>query len=543
MDKSNLKFIVLLFCLFALELSQGWGQTTYTLGSGTTTNTTSGFGLVKVYNYNHRIQYLVRASELTASGATAGDISQLAIYVYEESGVDLHGFNIKLKETSTTALNGTFESGATTVYSADPQDEAVFTAGSWTTFDFSTPFEWDGSSNILVEFCYDNQSSGEWGDDGGIYVYTPSGSYNCAQEYHSDSYAGCGTSSSATTSTSRAQLKFTIESTTPSFHNTGGSTQLAFNNSYINDDEPTFRVSHENAMNGFQIEVNTAVDFNGTSYKQSFFGTYNSGTQYNLDCDNLDNLWTPSNGTTYYVKVRASDDGGSNWGDWSTETYSFTYKSSGDPDWYQTTDAQFNTGTVVAAGDDDYGNSGSASSDYNEWSGLINYIPITVSSAGTLSTLNVHLDDASGNVRMALYDDSYDLVAETNSVSASNGLNEISPTTTPTISSGSYYLAVQVSESGTTICSGTGESETYYTYAWGTFPSTLASSGSSTPASLLMNISLTSDATTTSPAIQYASFDGASSYGAASARVLFRLECIQMLHVQHKLLLQHLQAQ
>lgn len=518
MNKSKLKSIVLLLCLFALGLSEGWGQTTYTLGSGTNTNTSSGFGLVKVYNYNHRIQYLIRASELTATGASAGNITQLSIYVYEESDVDLHGFNIRLKETSTTALNGTFESGATTVYSADPQDESVFSAGSWTTFDLTTPFEWDGTSNVLVEFCYDNQSSGEWGYNGGIYVYTPSGSYNCAQEYHSDSYAGCGTSSSATTSTSRAQMKFTIESSTPSFHNTGGSTQLAFNNSYIYDDEPTFRVSHENAMNVFQIEVNTASDFSGTSHKQSFSGTYSSGTQYNLDCDNLDNSWSPANGTTYYVRVRASDDGGSTWGGWSSDTYSFTYKSSGDPDWYQTTTAQFNTGTVVAGGDSDYGNT--STDEYNSsgylGSGEMMWYRAYVTEESYLESVSVRLSSSGGNVIMAVYDADGDKIAVTNSQAVVSGTNTLNTTTNPLLSEDTYYrIAVFLSSTTPHFYDAESEGESYGYYttggSYGDFPSTLPT-GTNWPKRFHIFLTSKKDATTTSPAIEFASFDGASAW-------------------------------
>jgi hypothetical protein len=512
------KFKINLLSLFLLLIllitgSIGWGQTTYTLGSGTTSSTSDALVPIRPWYKKHRIQYLIKATELTSLGATAGKITDLAIYVSEAPTTDMEGFNIHIGTTSSTALSGSWITGLTNVYSADPQDDANFSNDAWTSFNLSSTINWDGESNIVVEFCFDNTDS-NYSEAGGIYVYDP-GTYNCAQTIYSDTDGyGCGTSYSPSSQhTTRAQLKFTIEEA-PTFHNTGGSSQLAFNNSYLYDSNPIFRVSHDvtGGMDAFQIEVNTAADFSGTSHKQSFSGTYNSGTQYNLECDNLDNSWAPSNGTTYYVRVRMSDDSGSTWGAWSTETYSFTYKSSGDPDWYQTTTAQFNTGAVVAASEDDYGNSGSASCSYYGWSGLINYIPIEVSTGGALSTLNVHLSSADGNVRMALYDDSYDLVAETNSTSASNGLNEISATTTPTISAGDYYIAVQVDDYDTYICSGSGESETYYNYTWGTFPSTLNSSGSSTPASLLMNLTLTNDATTTSSAIQYASFDGASGW-------------------------------
>lgn len=52
-------------------------------------------------------------------------------------------------------------------------------------------------------------------------------------------------------------------------------------------------------------------------------------------------------GTTYYYRVRAQESGNSTWGSWSTTT-SFTYIANTDPSqWFQTDDAQFETGTLV----------------------------------------------------------------------------------------------------------------------------------------------------------------------------------------------------
>jgi len=134
----------------------------------------------------------------------------------------------------------------------------------------------------------------------------------------------------------------------------GGSNQIAFNNIRENDTTPIIRVSatHTESFNRYQVEFNTASDFGGTAYTETFSGTYASGTQYNLQTTGT--LSLPStDGVTYYVRVRASADAGSNWGDWSTKnhpTWTYTYKStSEDPDWWQTTDEQFDTGTLSDA--------------------------------------------------------------------------------------------------------------------------------------------------------------------------------------------------
>jgi hypothetical protein len=129
--------------------------------------------------------------------------------------------------------------------------------------------------------------------------------------------------------------------------------QIAFNNIRQNTTTPTFRVSatHTGNFTSFQLELNTAPDFTGTAYRQTFSGNYSSGTQYNLNATGLSPSLPATDGVTYYVRVRASADGGAHWSKWSTVNYpvwTFTYKSTDElPDWFQTTDAQFDTGTLV----------------------------------------------------------------------------------------------------------------------------------------------------------------------------------------------------
>lgn len=142
---------------------------------------------------------------------------------------------------------------------------------------------------------------------------------------------------------------------TPTIHDAAGSTQIAFNNIRQNSTRPIFRVSGDNVgltFNRFQIELNTGEDFSGTAYTQTFSNTFDSDTQYDLTANGLSPSLPTTDGVTYYVRVRASADGGITWGVWSTEnsccgTWSYTYKSaSGAADWFQSTDAQFVTGTL-----------------------------------------------------------------------------------------------------------------------------------------------------------------------------------------------------
>ena len=101
-----------------------------------------------------RTQMVFLASELTAAGFTAGTINSFSLNVTaKNSTAPYNGFTIRMKNTTTASMTGgAFESGATTVYG--PVNYST-TAGV-NSFTLSTPFVWDGTSNLMLEFCYDN---------------------------------------------------------------------------------------------------------------------------------------------------------------------------------------------------------------------------------------------------------------------------------------------------------------------------------------------------------------------------------------------------
>ncbi len=133
-----------------------------TLGTGVLTNsaesTTSSAYPAPFGNYYGGAlnQMLIRASELTAAGVVAGNISSIAFDVATPETEPLQGFSIGIKHTSLTALTSTLESGFTTVYS-NPAYTPSSTAGyAANTIVFSTPFAWDGVSNIIIQTCFAN---------------------------------------------------------------------------------------------------------------------------------------------------------------------------------------------------------------------------------------------------------------------------------------------------------------------------------------------------------------------------------------------------
>ena len=143
----------------------------------------------------------------------------------------------------------------------------------------------------------------------------------------------------------------------PVLYNTGGGLQIFFNNARIDDDTPTFRVSANDPESeglDYWIQIDDDPGFGGVDWSQFFTNGgahYSSGATVELTCAALAGI---ANGTTYYVRVAAKDPTGSDsYGDWSTDgatgTWSFTYKTSGDAEWHQTKDEQFETDALVDA--------------------------------------------------------------------------------------------------------------------------------------------------------------------------------------------------
>jgi hypothetical protein len=121
--------------------------------SGTTSSNTSILPFAGG-NADFRAQSIYRASELIAAGVQPGLISQIGIQVNTKSSTQpYNNFTVKIGCTSLTALsNGAFTAtGMTTVFTGNYN-----TFVGLNTFAFSTPWYWDGTSNLLVEFCYDN---------------------------------------------------------------------------------------------------------------------------------------------------------------------------------------------------------------------------------------------------------------------------------------------------------------------------------------------------------------------------------------------------
>lgn len=105
-------------------------------------------------------QYIYLASELKAAGFAAGNITSLAFNVLNKtSTLPYNGFTISMKNTASTGFaTVAFETGTTPYFTGN-----YSTITGINTFAFSSPFNWNGSSNILLEVCFDNATGSSSG--------------------------------------------------------------------------------------------------------------------------------------------------------------------------------------------------------------------------------------------------------------------------------------------------------------------------------------------------------------------------------------------
>ncbi|HPI19682.1 MAG TPA: hypothetical protein PKY56_04865 [Candidatus Kapabacteria bacterium] len=99
-------------------------------------------------------QFLIRASELTDAGMYPGIFTSLSFDVRSlNSGATLQDYTISLKQTTANEINETWDlTDWTLVYG--PVDYNPYLG--WNSHIFDNIFIWDGTSNILVDICFNN---------------------------------------------------------------------------------------------------------------------------------------------------------------------------------------------------------------------------------------------------------------------------------------------------------------------------------------------------------------------------------------------------
>ncbi|MFK7948556.1 MAG: CARDB domain-containing protein, partial [Saprospiraceae bacterium] len=142
----SILFFILIFTI------QGITQVVQ-LGSGTTITGTTSASPINIYNSRStRSQIVYTASELNTAGVVAGKIIQLGFYIEQAPNFDLPNYTIKMRHTSATNVASHDAGALTTVYSTASYQPKE---GGFDMLTLDTPFEWNGTDNILVDICFE----------------------------------------------------------------------------------------------------------------------------------------------------------------------------------------------------------------------------------------------------------------------------------------------------------------------------------------------------------------------------------------------------
>ncbi len=130
-------------------------NTTITVGNGTSAYSAHPFSTIYM---DERTQYIITKSELTTAGWSAASpyLKSMAFNVTTAASQPMGSFTITIAHVSGAAFsNTTFLSGTntTTVYSG-----TVTAVSGWNTYNFSTPFAYNGTGNLLISICWNNSS-------------------------------------------------------------------------------------------------------------------------------------------------------------------------------------------------------------------------------------------------------------------------------------------------------------------------------------------------------------------------------------------------
>jgi hypothetical protein len=167
------------------------------LGTGTVS---SNFPF-STYWEDGRTDMLFLASEITGAGGYPCNITQIAFNVISVGGPMLNGFNVKFQNTAASTISAFTNSGWTVALNGT---YTVSTAG-WNVITLTTPYQWNGSGNLLMEVCYNNNAWSAYSP-----VNSTTGTGNCVA-YSTDLPSGDGCTAAWTAATNaRPNVCFTI---------------------------------------------------------------------------------------------------------------------------------------------------------------------------------------------------------------------------------------------------------------------------------------------------------------------------------------------
>jgi hypothetical protein len=144
-------------------------------------------------------------AQLTAAGAAAGNLYTVGFDIVSAASTVMQNFTIRMGHTTASTLNS-FIPGLSTVYAINYQVPGT----GWQDISLTTPFAWDGISNVVVEICFG--INGSYTSNSTVRGTTVTGR---TWHYHADNYAGCTGTSTGTVQTTTPNIRFRLNAPAP----------------------------------------------------------------------------------------------------------------------------------------------------------------------------------------------------------------------------------------------------------------------------------------------------------------------------------------
>ena len=183
-----------------------------TIGTGTIALSATSFpNPLSAFYGGVKHQMIYTQAELLAMGLVSGSsISSVGLNVSAYASAACTNLTIRMKNTSSTILTTTFETGTTTVYG--PLTYTPNATG-WSSFTLTSPFVWTGGS-VIVEFVHNAGNGGNGSGTRVLYTTTTNNS-TCykAVDNVTGGITGFDANLTGTTSKNRPNVKFGYTST------------------------------------------------------------------------------------------------------------------------------------------------------------------------------------------------------------------------------------------------------------------------------------------------------------------------------------------
>lgn len=195
------KNLLVLICL--LNLVNLKAQTLVNIGNGNTYTNADESSPINIYYRSHHCQILYTPAEINAAGyAGSGLITKLGFNIYSGTTYALPNFTIRLKNTLNNDLSVYDTIGITTVYTNPSYSP---TPGGFDLLTLTNSFTWDGTSNLLVDVCFEQVPA--YTTTGQVYTFSYSSGTSHYQSIRDDSFNQCGLSTINANSSFKPQIQ------------------------------------------------------------------------------------------------------------------------------------------------------------------------------------------------------------------------------------------------------------------------------------------------------------------------------------------------